>query len=237
MIKRVESLPVLPKTVSAARIKALDMAYRDSVGIDMFEQKHNGQQTAFFGGIDGSFSLIASKNADFEELNEYFAFSHSAVYCDGDDAKYLNCNKKTVSELYELENALSAENALGHCGIAQVYCKLQNGLDGDIVLPPFEHWYADFCIRFNHLAAEYAASENGVAVCGFMTEEISLITGVAVAENSRGKDEGTRVLSALIHNVRKKYPHSRIFASTVSAAEFYQKNGFKRKGTVAVCEF
>lgn len=237
MIQRAEVMPPMLPSVAAARIKALCEAYSETVGVDIFVQTVDGVQTAVFGGMDGSFSLVAFDNADFEELDAYFSFLNAAVFCDATAAERLNTRKCTVSTLYELETAFCVTSDNGNGSIAEVYGKLQNGIDGDITLPPFEFWYTDFCVRFNHGAAEYAANDNAAAVCGFMTEEISLITGVAVAESCRGRGEGARVLQALIHNIRKKYPHSRIFAATETAAGFYQKNGFKHAGTVAVCEF
>lgn len=237
MIERLDSLPSLPKTVSAARIKALCSTYCNTVGIDLFRQTANGLTTAYFGGISGSFSLEAEDNADFGELSAYFRFLGASVFCNGATAVRLDCRRRTASGLYELKAEADATLNDGHGSIAEIYEKLQNGLDGDIVLPPFDDWYTDFCARFNHGAAEYSETPTAVAVTGFMTESISLITGVAVAADHRKTGEGSAVLRTLIHNIRKKYPQSRIFAAANAAAGFYIKNGFSHVGNVAVCEF
>lgn len=241
MIKRINNLPNnFPRTVAAARIKALFNAYSPTVGIDLFCQTVNSEVTAVFGGMDGSFSLCVFGQTDFLEIKSYFEFLGALCFCDCEVAEKLKSRQTEMFDLYQLDNEPMV-SGLPYCNahepISSIYDVLRMGVDGDITLPPFEFWYTDFCARFNHNSAEFAVMRNATAVCGFMTEEISLITGVAVAKTDRNKGLGQAVLGTLIHNIWVKYPRSQIFALTVTAGKFYEHLNFKHEGKVALCRF
>lgn len=238
MIERIEKLPDgLPENVVISRIKALLSAYGNSVGVDIFAQTVNGEVTAVFGGMDRSFSLQLCGEADIEELNSYFSFLSATVFCDAATADALQCEEKQYSDLYELTNAVETTDGDGHGRISDVYYALQMGEDGDIALPPFDLWYTDFCVRFNHGAADFALCDGAVAVAGFVTDQNALITGVAVNTADRKKGRGTKALKTLLSNIRKKHPNCRVFAATNNAGGFYIKNGFKKVGRVAVLRY
>ena len=241
MIKRIETLPeTLEKSIFTARIETLLNTYGNSVGVDLFAQTVDGEITAVFGGIDNSFTLICLDNADYDELNSYFLFIKAIVFCDGEVSKRLNAKQIDKALLYEFEKEVKPTDfpyEKGRGSIAEVYKLLENGIDGDIELPPFDFWYTDFCLRFNHNSSEYFIVEKAVAVAGFVTEYCSLITGVAVDINDRGKGFGKTALSGLIHNIICKYPQSKVFASTVNSGGFYEALNFKHCGNIAVCEF
>ena len=220
-----------------ARINALYKAYGQSVGIDFYHQTIDGKVTAYIGGKEGSLTLIAFENADFDELNSFFELQRATVFCDIKDAKLLRPKNKQEAELLKFDGAVDSLSVDGHGGVAAVYDVLRKGEGVDIRLPKFEFWYADLCVRVNHYAAEYVLYENAAAVCGFMTEKTSLITGVAVASDQRRKGLGSKVLMQCIKNIKSRYFSSEIFVSTVGATKFYIKNGFKKCGRVAVCEF
>lgn len=238
MIERVDSLPEgLEINAVALRIKALYNTYCESVGVDLFIQKVKDKVTAVFGGMDGSFSLICFENADFDELDSYFGFLGATVFCFGEVAEVLKPKRVSKSKLYVFDGDVTLTDFDGNGGISKVYDALKYGEDGDILLPPFDLWYTDFCLRFNHDSAEYFLKEGSVAAAGFVTDEASLITGVAVDKVFRNKGLGSEALWGLIYKIRKKHPKSMIFAATQNAADFYIKNGFKYDGTVAVCEY
>ncbi len=241
MIVRIENLPeVLEKSVFTARIDALINTYHGSVGVELFAQIIGGETAAVFGGMDNSFTLICFDNADFDELNAYFSFCSAVVFCDGEVSERLNAKRINKALLYEFSKAAKPDDfpyENGHKSITDVYKLLQKGTDGDIDLPPFDLWYTDFCLRFNHNSSDYYIVENAVAVAGFMAEYCSLVTGVAVDGNYRGKGLGKTAVSGLIHNIICKYPQSKIFASTVNSGGFYEALDFKHCGDVAVCEF
>lgn len=238
MIKRIEKLPLrLPENVVTCRINALCNAFGGSVGVDIFSQTVNGKLTAVFGGMDGSLSALLFDDADFEELNAYFSFLKATVFCLEDTAEKLQCPDFELSDLYELKAQAKMTDSDGHGRISDVYYALKKGEDGDIDLPPFDLWYTDFCVRFNHQAAEYALTDGAVAVAGFVTEQNALITGVATDIAFRKTGRGEKALKTLLSNIKKKYPNCRVFAATKNAGGFYIKNGFESIGKVAVCRF
>ncbi len=238
MIERVSSLPEGSKSNAVTlRIKALYNTYCESVGVDLFIQKVGNKVTAVFGGIDGSFSLVCFENADFDELDSYFGFLGATVFCFGEVARTLKPKKVSESGLYVFDGEVTSTDFDGHGSIFKIYDALKSGEDGDIWLPPFDLWYTDFCLRFNHNSAEYFLLDGSVAVAGFVTDEASLITGVAVDKALRSKGLGSKALSGLIYKIREKHPKSLIYAATKNAADFYTKNGFKYDGSVAVCEY
>lgn len=241
MIKRIKDLPEIPeKSVFTARIEAILNTYRDSVGVDLFSQTVDGELTAVFGGIDNSFTLICFDNADFDELNCYFSFCNAIVFCDGEAAEKLNAKTIRRASVYEYQGTVKLTDfpcETGRGSIADLYKLLRNGTDCDIKLPPFEYWYTDFCARFNHLSAEYFMIDNAAAAAGFVTEYYSLITGIAVDKPCRGQGFGKAVLYGLIHNIKMKYPKSRIVAATENASGFYESLNLKYCGDVAVCEY
>ncbi len=239
MIERVSSLPEgLETNAVTLRINALYNTYCESVGVDLFIQRVGDKVAAVFGGMDGSFSLICFENADFDELDSYFGFLGATVFCFGETALSLKPVRVLKSELYVFDgDACAVSDTDGHGGISKIYDALKCGEDGDISLPSFDLWYTDFCLRFNHNSAEYFIKNGSVAVAGFVTDEASLITGVAVDKAFRNKGLGSEALKGLICKILKKHPKSLIYAATKNAADFYIKNGFKYDGSVAVCEY
>ncbi len=238
MIEAVKELRDFENTVLAARVEALERSYGETVGIERFTAAESGTVTAIIGGMDGSFAVEAYDGCDFSELSEFLSFKRAGVICSLETAGHLKCKAITEAALSELTASHGTTVSSKHHGkISAIYDTLCFGLDGDISLPPFPLWYSDFCIRFNHLAAEYALLDGAVAVSGFMTERAALITGIAVDPNKRGQGLGSKALSVLCENIRAKFPESRIFALTDGATGFYLKNGFSHIGEMALCEF
>lgn len=239
MIEAVKKLSGFENTVLAARVEALELSYGQTVGIERFVATENGVVTAIIGGMDGSFSVEAYDGCDFAELSEFLSFKRADVICSSETAERLKCKTVTEARLLELTDRKDTvgERNSQKGRISEVYEALRFGCDGDIILPPFPLWYADFCVRYNHRAAEYVLLDGAVAVSGFMTERATLITGVAVDPDKRGRHLGSKALSMLCDNIRAEYPKSRIFALTDGATEFYLKNGFSHIGKMALCEF
>lgn len=238
MIERCEILPQnTPENAVTTRIKALQNAYSDTVGVDLLMQTVAGEITAIFGGMDGSYSLFAFQNANFEELDSYFSFLGATVFCFAETSDSLHPESAEKSDLYEFIQETECVENDGHGKISDVYTALKQGEDGDIQMPPFDLWYTDFCIRFNHNAAEYSLFNGATAVAGFMTDFGTLITGVAVPKENRKNGLGSSALNVLLGNIKKKHPNSRVFAATKNAGEFYIKNGFVKVDKVAVCKY
>ena len=234
MIKRINALPSGFEGLPKVRIEVLFNTYGKNV--EMYAQETDGELTAFFGGFQSGFSLFANDKADFSELDQFFAFLSAEVFCEAQVAEKLSPDTKRSCFVLRLTENLNGE--VKHSKISEVYKALQKGADGDIELPLFDLWYTDFCVRFNHNSAEYSLCENAVAVCGFMTEKASLITGVAVAPESRGKGFGKQAVSSLVAAIRQKYRFSEIYAASSGENKaFYENLGFEFDSLCAVLRY
>ncbi len=234
MIKTVNLPSIDFGGIPMLRINALFNTYGEKA--EIYVQETYGEVTAFFGGAGSGFSLCANEKADYSELDEFFAFLGAEVFCESDTAQKLSPKSKRFCNIMRLSGDL--EGAVSHSKIGEVYNALSKGADGDIELPPFDLWYTDFCIRFNHTAAEYALLENAVAVCGFMTQKASLITGVAVDPQKRGKGLGKKAVADLVTAIKEKYKNSEIYAAcTDEKLPFYEKCGFSYCEKCAVLRY
>ncbi len=239
MITKTNILPKgFGKCLEFARIKALYNTYSQNGGAEIFVQTNGAEVTAFFSLVGRGVTLIACDNADFCELNSYFSFLGAEVFCNKNLAQKLTAKSKATYTVYELTNEIEPLVFGQAHKISDIYSMLEFGLDGDIVLPPFDEWYCDFCARYNHGAAEFAVYENSVAVCGFATDEISLITGVATRPDARCKGQAKEAIRLLCGKLRFRYSDTRIM-SVVSKDNlaFYEKCGFKPIDSVCVCNF
>lgn len=231
MIKRINALPSGFEGLPKLRIEALFNTYGEKT--EMYLQETDGELTAFFGGFQSGFSLVANNKADFFELDGFFSFLSAEVFCEAEVAEKLSPKSKRYCNIMRLTGNLTGE--VKHSKISEVYRALQKGADGDIELPPFDLWYTDFCIRFNHNSAEYSLCENATAVSGFMTEKASLITGVAVDSENRGKGFGKQAVACLVAAIRQKYKFSEIYAaSSEENKAFYENLGFEFDSLCAV---
>lgn len=239
MIEKVTCLPQfdgLPHySVPYARIAASAAAYGENA--ELYVQKNGGEITALMGGVTlGGLSLCMNEFADTDELSSFFKFFGCRVFCGVDDAVHFNVKKEPIPLL--MFKGDTPPDGVMHGRIVDLYGKLCFGADGDIDLPDQDGFYADMCIRFNHLAAEYSILERAAAVCGFMTRDVSLVTGVAVSREYRNGGEGRAALMSLVSAVRQKYPDTKIFAAAREGnVGFYEKCGFERNGYAAVLNF
>ena len=224
MIERVYKLPRKNfDGIAFFRIKALYNTYGEKT--ELYVQKKNGRITALFGSYQSGFSLCAENNADFSELESFFKFLKAEIFCDTETAEKLEGFSETTCNIMQLKTVEKGE--ISHGKLSDVYDALKKGEDGDIVLPSFDLWYTDFCLRFNHNSAEYSLIDGAIAVCGFMTSEASLITGVAVEPDLRGLGLGKKAVTSLISAIKEKYKNSEIYAASSSKnIPFYEKCGF-----------
>lgn len=231
-----QCLSDLPDSAAAARIKAVAAAYGD--GAFVYCQRINGGITAVMGGMSPAFlSVCLLKEADIPELVSFFRMFGTEVFCGEADAADLGSENARFDELMLYSGSFSLPQP-SHGKIYDLYAALQKGSDGDIELPKQDLFYTDMCIRYNHVAAEYALLPDAAAVCGFMTDKVSLITGVAVDCGSRRKGRGRAALLSLIAAIRLKYPDTKIYAAAhISAVGFYKKCGFKSSGRVALLKY
>lgn len=238
MIKKIENLPEqFCNELSYHRIKAYYNTYNKTLGVEMYVQSDGAEITAFMGRTGAGFSLCAKDNADFNELSDFFLFLSAEVFCEEWVAEFFSEKKFKTVPIYEF--CAEAQDFIGQNGkISEVYNILSFGLDGALLLPPFEEFYPDLSIRVNHNSAEYYVSEASAAVIGFMTEEFSMITGVATDKTARNKGEGKKAVLAVCAKALKKYPNTKIVVAAEDlVAPFYKKCGFLDYKNYAILNF
>lgn len=238
MIEKIKTLPeFLDVSGVSVRIESLFNTYGQTI-LDLYVQKKDGVVTALMAVLGSGCTLVAHDDADFDELRSFLRCLGVEAFCDFDTAERLGHSSRQTAELLLWQGDMPQSADERSVKIANVYDLLKNGEDGDIVLPCFDEWYADFCVRVNHKGAEYFALDNAVAVAGFTTDREALITGVAVEKSQRKKGLGAAAVKGLIGKLKVKNPDIKVFVCAVEdRVKFYEKIGFEVLGQVAVLEF
>ena len=237
MIEKIRILPKIPTVDGVSvRIESLFNAYGHTI-LELYAQKQNGDITALMSVLGSGCTLIGTDNADYSEIRSFLSFLGVEVFCSLEVAKNLkvsDCETVFLLEYIGIEQPSQEENSVK---ISEVYELLKNGEDGDIELPGFQEWYADYCIRKNHSSAEHFAIDGAVAVAGFVTEKEALITGVAVQKSQRAKGKGKSAVIGLVNKLRAENSNKRVFVCAKhNKAEFYKKIGFNVLGQVLVAK-
>lgn len=238
MIKRVKDLPFIPlSSVVGLRIKSLYNTYGRTI-LDVYCQSDGDKITAVMAVLGSGCTLAAERDADFGELDSFLQFLGAEVFCDAWMAERFEfCSCETVNLLQWRGETVGAVNEQV-VKISEIYNLIKNGEDGDIELPCFDEWYADFCLRLNHGNAEYFSCGQAVAVAGFVTDGEALITGVAVELRHRGKGLGRIAVEGLVSKLKAKDPDITVYVcATDKTVEFYEKIGFKFAGQVVVLRY
>lgn len=223
----------LPFSVESIRINAIANAYGERA--EIYGQFCGDTQTAVI-AVCGGCTAVTFPGYDADELSSFFSFLGKEVFCNTETAEEIKAEYKEYPVLEFFGEFLNDESE--EVKLSELYLLMNEGADGDISLPPFEHWYPDFCTRYNHAAAEYAVSGGAAAISGFMTVEGALVTGVSVPKGMRGKGLGKHTLLCLLSRIKKRYPKASIFAVADKAnVPFYEKSGFKTVSYIAVCKF
>lgn len=237
MIGKALELPeIFGESITALRIKALYNTYKGEVA-EIYCQTVQGRVTAVISRLGIGFTLLALGDTDYEELDSFFSYLSGEVFCDEGCAKRLKPIKKNIycglQYCGQIPKAYDGEQVK----LSEVYSLLKLGCDGDIDLPEFEDWYTDFCLRVNHLSADYYVSNGAVAVAGFMNDCAALITGVAVDESCRKMGLGSKALNGLIAKLSLENKRQIFAVANSKTAEFYKKNGFEENGSYAVLKY
>lgn len=235
MIKKVTHLPQIPCSgVIDLRVRSIYNAYGGTLA-EIYCQFIGGEVTALMVTLGGGCTLAVTENAEPTEIGSFLRFLGVEVFCDEKVCQILNSAQFQTVNLLEFRGEATKLSEEVKMPIAKLFGLLKGGEDGDIVLPCFDEWYADFCVRCNHGNAEYFAVSNAVAVCGFKTEAAALITGVSVLKQSRGLGLGKAVLMGLVSKLKQQDSKIKIFATaTDEKSGFYEKAGFIKNGRVAV---
>lgn len=232
MIKRISSLPSFPKATDNdllhLRLEVLNSVFKRN-GFEVYALQDSGKTSAVLGKFGCGVTLLADENTDFLELDAFFSLFGCEVICECQIGAKLKPKAFRNVNLLEYKGDCFTVVDSKEVKLSSLYALLQNGLDGDIVLPCFDDWYTDFCRRYNLGAAEYYCDEHSVAVCAFKNNEAALITGVAVDKAYRGKGLGVAAVNGLIAKLREKNKAMIIYTlADDKTVGFYESLEFKK---------
>ncbi len=195
--------------------------------------------------FDGSATLCAKKEADFEEIKVLLNMSGTASLC---------C-EKSIFDLLGLE-AKAEKRFFEFFGEAEVFEEVQS--EGDtkqvyklicVSIPDsFEdsheaylHFLSDFTFRERRSLARLKTISDGekvlsCAMTAAESEDSALISGVACDKTQRGKGIGKKTVLTLAGELKKENKKVYVIALNDSAGAFYEKIGFKQIETVCFWE-
>ncbi len=190
--------------------------------------------------MEHSAVLCAGSNTDYEELCMLLPLlSVQTLMVDSAAAQHLPfpvLQRKQAFCFAALPQAAAAED---DAPLREVYDLISRSIPGSF--PPDEeaylHFLSDFTFRRNRgLARLKAAMENGrVCACALTAAESSacaVISGVACAEDCRGKGHGTAVVHSLAADLKKEQKNVHVIALNDSAGAFYRRIGFLPTETI-----
>lgn len=235
-----DELEFLPADPYAARITALFNTYGAGQSFALFwVQRINGIPVAAVSKIDGSMTICAGKNTDFEELG---AFMNAAGY--GSLTCCEECMQKLGIEDYKTsytvrfvgDAELQKLEFVRDCDKRKIYDLL---CECGFELGDYGAFLADVCARLNKGTASFvAAEENGdVNACAFALFEGAksvLLGAVATSPSARGRGYASALVGALASEKSAKEVF--LFCRNDSLLEFYKKIGFEPVGRWSVKE-
>lgn len=228
-----KDLNTLPDGSIKTRIEGLFVSYgADFDFLDFWLQKDETETTAALCRFEGEVWLLASDNANWEELREFLKVIAPTVLTDSKTADRIGLvPQNKFFELCKLPEGKGGD--LPTPPIMQIYDMLMTGADGDIEIPDKNEWYADVSHRFRHGTARANVTQNAVALAGVVTNNAALISGVATKKTARGKGEGRAVLEGLCSSL---YPRKVYAEASDDAVGFYLRCGFLQSAELCRCK-
>ncbi len=209
-----------------AKITGLFTAYGAEGRLaDFYTQDREGVLTAVMCRFEGQMLLSASYEAELEELREFLPVVCNRVTATDTFIKALGYRVSGTAICLERQStaAYTEPEPFSHPSTDAVFNMLSEGEDGDIALPDRESFCVDVSHRMRHGAATAVLNKSGVAVCGFMSRNAALISGVAVRPDMRGRGEGVRLVEELMSRLGGR----KCFAlCSPERRGFYEKCGF-----------
>lgn len=233
-------LDFLPADAYAARITALFKTYGSSQSFAMFwVQRTDDIPSAAICRVDGSMTVCACENADFEELECFVnAVGFLSITCDSECMKKLGFEPSNTSFTVKYSGRYEPEKTdiSRDCSKRKVYDLLCGcGFE----LGDYGAFLADVCARLNKGTASMAAAEENedVLACAFALfegEKSVLLGAVATAPQARGRGYASALVGTLANEKSDKEVF--LFCRNDSLVNFYGKIGFEPVGRWAVYE-
>lgn len=198
------------------------------------------QVTALLSKMDGTLFLTAADTSDYEELALFISAmkeQNGAVLCPLPCAQRLSISYPQLYHEMVLGNIRGKQNSVANktrATLSEIYAILKAGEDGDITLPPFEVWYADFSHKIRHGQTRAIVFEHSaVALTSAELTDRAVISGVSVLPHKRGEGLGKAAVLALCGELQKENKAVYVVCS-VNMTAFYEKLGFICSGTTTI---
>lgn len=241
MIKIIEKDAAFPAwdcfDAFSARITALFNTYGVQNFAVFWYQQSDEKITAVVSRVDGSMTVSAAADADYEELAEFIeVLGFSTLTCDKKVADLMGIEVTKTSYIAEYKGSDYSCDCDSSADMRGVYALLcESGFDmGD-----YESFLADFCARLNKGSARIAVIHSNGEISAsasalFIGKNSVLIGAVATKEDMRGKG----LAGSLVKTLASKFEGKRVyvFCRNNSLMDFYGKNGFVQVGDWAICE-
>lgn len=235
-----DELNFLPADPYAARITALFNTYGAGQSFALFwVQRINGIPVAAISRVDGSMTLCAGENADFDELRAFVnAAGFISLTCCEECMKKLGIEDYKTSYTVKFIGGAKPQELefVRDCDKRKIYVLL---CECGFELGDYGAFLADVCARLNKGTASLAAAEeNGdVIACAFALFEGSksvLLGAVATSPLARGRGYASALVGTLAKEKSEKEVF--LFCRNDSLLEFYKKIGFEPVGKWALRE-
>lgn len=197
--------------------------------------------TAAISSFDGSVTICAKENADFEELEEFLkVVGFQSVCAEQSVFEKLSLNEGTRKSLFRFEGeSVSFEEVKNGGNMKKVYNLISSSIPH--AFPENEeaylHFLSDFTFRErrNLARVKTITKEDKVLSCALTAAETdfaAMISGVACDSTQRGKGIGKKTVLTLAGELKSENKNVYVIALNDSACAFYEKIGFKKIETV-----
>lgn len=215
------------------KIKANLLAYgNDFSFLNIWIQQNSNCATALLCKFEESFIIVASVDADFEEIKEFITvIGFKNLQAEPFIMECLGLKYKEYQVVFK--NTKKGGTLPPMPNIKNVYDLLFKEENPTIKKSNFDGFYVDLSHRIRHNTAAAILKDSAVLVISHITDTAAVISGVAVNSNRRKKGLGTALLSELL----KTMDGRKVFAAAEkSVVPFYIKNGFELCGKTAIYE-
>ncbi len=206
-----------------------------------FSEKE-GSVAAVLGSFDGSVTVYAKAEADFEEIKAFLcAVGYKSLCAETDTFEKLDIKESSRKTLFEFvgEGGIS-ENVKNGGDLEKVYDLISLSIPGSF--PKNREGYLSFLSDFTFrqrrsLARLKTITENdkvlSCALTAAESEKAAMISGVACDLSQRGKGLGKKTVLTLAGELKKENKKVFVIALNDSAIAFYKKIGFSERETIS----
>lgn len=230
MIELTDKLPeLINESPAYIKIVSTDYSYRKMAEYNLYAQEKKG-----YISLLSRSAILYGDFCDYKEIREFLGLFADNVFCDESVAEKLGISGETCVVMKKNGNGGTKEfEPFMPFSTKELYDKLCYGLDGDIVLPEYEAFAADFALRYRRATAYAVTNDFGCAAAPFITRNFALISGVCVKKECRFGKKGKALLLKLCERLGNR---TVMLCCKEDNVPFYEKCGFTVSGQARYCE-